>query len=170
MENSCKIPPNSRSSARVLVRFQECIHLQEFTRWTGSATVTSSVANNIAVITIKTSTIVSVGSLMRSASENRSLTAQTHYVIVRSGINTLYLGTFASQEPDVGELRFIARLSKSALPNGIPQAEINGGTAIEGSDVFLLNGQTRSKFYSSVSSFFAHVTKWYNLVSCSLAP
>ncbi|GLB38246.1 putative rhamnogalacturonan lyase B, N-terminal [Lyophyllum shimeji] len=97
----------------------------------GSATVTSSVANNIGVVTIKTSTI-------------------THYYIVRSGINTLYIGTYASAEPSVGELRFIARLSKSALPNGIPAAEVNGGTAIEGSDVFLLNGQTRSKFYSSV--------------------
>ncbi|KAF8158297.1 polysaccharide lyase family 4 protein [Crassisporium funariophilum] len=97
----------------------------------GSATVTSSVANSIAVITIRTSTI-------------------THYYIVRSGTNTLYIGTYASAEPTVGELRFIARLSKSALPNGIPAAEMNGGTAIEGSDVFLVNGQTRSKFYSSV--------------------
>ncbi|KAK1236237.1 hypothetical protein PQX77_000525 [Marasmius sp. AFHP31] len=97
----------------------------------GSATVTSSVANNIAIITIKTSTI-------------------THYYIVRSGTNTLYIGTFASAEPDVGELRFIARLNKASLPNGIPEAEVNGGTAIEGSDVFTINGQTRSKFYSSV--------------------
>lgn len=36
------------------------------------------------------------------------------------------------------------------MPNGHPNAEINGGTAIEGSDVFLVNGQTRSKFFSSV--------------------
>ncbi|KAJ3480857.1 hypothetical protein NLI96_g8063 [Meripilus lineatus] len=97
----------------------------------GSATVTSSVANNIAVITIKTSTI-------------------THYYIVRSGVNTLYIGTFASAEPDVGELRFIARLSKSALPNGPVPSEVNGGSTVEGSDVFSINGQTRSKFYSSV--------------------
>jgi len=61
------------------------------------------------------------------------------------------MGTFASQEPDVGELRFIARLLKTSLPNGIPQSDIQGGSAIEGSDVFLVNGQTRSKFYSSVS-------------------
>ncbi|KAJ7069904.1 Rhamnogalacturonase B, N-terminal-domain-containing protein [Mycena amicta] len=97
----------------------------------GSATVTSSVANNIAKITISTSTI-------------------THYYMVLSGQNTLYIGTFASAEPTVGELRFIARLLKSSVPNGIPASEVNGGTAIEGSDVFLLNGQTRSKFYSSV--------------------
>lgn len=63
----------------------------------------------------------------------------------------LYIGTFASAEPTVGELRFIARLLKTSLPNGIPQSEVNGGTAIEGSDVFLVDGQTRSKFYSSVS-------------------
>ncbi|KAF8195412.1 polysaccharide lyase family 4 protein [Pholiota molesta] len=102
----------------------------------GSATVTSSVANNIAIVTIKTSTI-------------------THYYIVKSGINTLYIGTYVTAEPAVGELRFIARLLKSALPNGITVngeqvSEVNGATAIEGSDVFLLDGQTRSKFYSSV--------------------
>lgn len=61
------------------------------------------------------------------------------------------MGTFASAEPTVGELRLIARLSRASLPNGIPQSDVNGGTAIEGSDVFLLNGQTHSKFYSSVS-------------------
>ncbi|KAG5340202.1 putative rhamnogalacturonate lyase A [Termitomyces sp. T112] len=111
--------------------------LQDSTKFTqlssglGSATVTSSVANNIAVIKITTSTIA-------------------HYYIVRSGINTLYIGTFASAEPSVGELRFIARLNKATLPNGNPNAEINGGTAIEGSDVFLVNGVTRSKFYSSI--------------------
>ncbi|KAF9483429.1 polysaccharide lyase family 4 protein [Pholiota conissans] len=102
----------------------------------GSASVSSSVANSIAIVTIRTSTI-------------------THYYIVKSGVNTLYIGTYASAEPEVGELRFIARLSKSAVPNGITingeqVSEVNGATAIEGSDVFLLNGQTRSKFYSSV--------------------
>ncbi|QRW25723.1 rhamnogalacturonate lyase [Rhizoctonia solani] len=52
-----------------------------------------------------------------------------------------------------GQLRFIARLSKSALPNGYTQSEVNGGTAIEGSDVFSTGGQTRSKFYSSVQFY-----------------
>ncbi|KAJ7175720.1 polysaccharide lyase family 4 protein [Mycena filopes] len=97
----------------------------------GSASVTSSVANNIAKITITTSTI-------------------THYYMVLSGVNTIYIGTFASAEPTVGELRFIARLSKATLPTGPVASEMNGGTAIEGTDVYLLNGQTRSKFYSSV--------------------
>ncbi|TEB39741.1 hypothetical protein FA13DRAFT_1703960 [Coprinellus micaceus] len=99
----------------------------------GTSSVSSNIVNgNIAVITIKTSTI-------------------THYYIVRSGINTLYIGTYASAEPSVGELRFLARLSKSALPNGHPSAEIQGSSStVEGSDVFAKSGQTRSKFYSSV--------------------
>lgn len=79
---------------------------------------------------------------------------QTHYYIVRSGTNTLYIGTYASAEPSVGELRFIARLSKSTLPNGPVASEMNNGQAIEGSDVYLVDGQTRSKFYSSVREFF----------------
>lgn len=123
----------------------------------GSATVTSSVNNDIAVITIKTSTIVgTINILLLTLLRFQS---QTHYYIVRSGTNIIYIGTFASAEPSVGELRFIARLSKSALPNGSPASEIQGGTAIEGSDVFTVNGQTRSKFYSSVSCMLGLVSK-----------
>ncbi|KAL0063192.1 hypothetical protein AAF712_009890 [Marasmius tenuissimus] len=38
----------------------------------------------------------------------------------------------------------------STVPNGIPAANIQGGTAIEAADIVgLADGQTRSKFYSS---------------------
>ena len=37
-------------------------------------------------------------------------------------------------QPSVGELRLIARLSRSAVPNSMTGADIKGGTAIEGSD------------------------------------
>ena len=50
-----------------------------------------------------------------------------------------------TQEPAIGELRFIARLKKTVLPKGNPAAEVDGGTVIEGKDVFLVDGQTRSK-------------------------
>lgn len=53
-------------------------------------------------------------------------------------------------EPDVGELRFIARLARSSLSSGYAVSDIQGGTAIEGSDVFDVDGETRSKFYSSL--------------------
>ncbi|SJL12842.1 related to Rhamnogalacturonate lyase A [Armillaria ostoyae] len=52
-------------------------------------------------------------------------------------------------EPSVGELRFIARLSQTTIPNGYDVSDIVGGTAIEGSDVYLVGSETRSKFYSS---------------------
>ncbi|KAI5896691.1 polysaccharide lyase family 4 protein [Schizophyllum commune H4-8] len=97
----------------------------------GSADVSSTADNGVAVVTISTDTI-------------------NHYYIVKEGENTIYIGTNASKEPDVGELRFIARLNKSALPNGIPESDVDGGEAIEGSDVFKIDGETRSKFYSSV--------------------
>jgi rhamnogalacturonan endolyase len=49
-------------------------------------------------------------------------------------------------EPSVGELRFIARLNAATIPTG-PTASTIAGTsgAIEGSDVYLVSGQTRSK-------------------------
>lgn len=53
-------------------------------------------------------------------------------------VNTLYTGTFPSAEPTVGELRFIVRLSKSTLPNGATQSEVNGGTAIEVRELWCL--------------------------------
>ncbi|KAI5832262.1 polysaccharide lyase family 4 protein [Schizophyllum commune Tattone D] len=71
------------------------------------------------------------------------------YYVAKYNDPSIHMATYTSSEPSVGELRFIARLKKSALPNGYAVSEMEGGTAIEGSDVFLVNGQTRSKFYSS---------------------
>ncbi|KAH7337790.1 Rhamnogalacturonase B, N-terminal-domain-containing protein [Rhizoctonia solani] len=100
----------------------------------GTATVSYKTTGNYIVVSIVTSTLT-----------------QTYVAV--SGQSAIYIGTYTTAEPDVGELRFIARLSKSALPNGYTQSEINGGTAIEGSDVYSLSGQTRSKFYSSVQFY-----------------
>ncbi|KAF9447821.1 polysaccharide lyase family 4 protein [Macrolepiota fuliginosa MF-IS2] len=73
----------------------------------------------------------------------------TQYYIAKYNDPAVHMATYISSEPSVGELRYISRLSKSAVPNGLTVSEVNGGTAIEGSDVYSLNGQTRSKFYSS---------------------
>ncbi|KAI8811911.1 Rhamnogalacturonase B, N-terminal-domain-containing protein [Cladochytrium replicatum] len=77
----------------------------------------------------------------------------THYMAVRKNVNNIHLATFISAEPSVGELRFIARLKRSAVPNGIPASDLAGNVgAVEGSDVYKLsNGQTRSKFYSGIN-------------------
>ena len=73
----------------------------------------------------------------------------THYYMARNGFNNIYMATYMTAEPDVGELRFIARLQQSKVPNCPAPSNIRGNTgAIESSDVFgLANGQTRSKYY-----------------------
>lgn len=71
----------------------------------------------------------------------------------KSGDSNIYMATYVTAEPSVGELRFIARLLPSVLPNEQPFGSVSttsgSSSAIEGSDVYLVNGQTRSKFYSS---------------------
>ncbi|KAF2089146.1 polysaccharide lyase family 4 protein [Saccharata proteae CBS 121410] len=98
----------------------------------GSANVTSEVLDQYVKTTCVTSTL-------------------THYIVVKSGDSTLYMATYTTEEPEVGELRFIARLNPTSLPLEYPFGTASttaGGTAIEGSDVFLVGNETRSKFYS----------------------
>ncbi|KAF4458346.1 rhamnogalacturonate lyase a [Fusarium albosuccineum] len=76
----------------------------------------------------------------------------THYYVVQNGQSIVYMATDTKSEPAIGELRYITRLDRSKLPDEYPfgdASNTSGGSAIEGSDVFLVNGQTRSKFYSS---------------------
>lgn len=78
------------------------------------------------------------------------------------------MGTYITAEPSIGELRYIARLKKSVLTTGVTGANVDGGTAIEGSDVFLVNGQTRSKFFSSVKFIddAVHCVKGSGVAAC----
>ncbi|ELU39352.1 rhamnogalacturonase B [Rhizoctonia solani AG-1 IA] len=56
-------------------------------------------------------------------------------------------------EPSVGELRFIARLNANTIPNGHGASKVAGSSStVEGSDVFVVSGQTRSKCEYSVCS------------------
>ncbi|KAI4652853.1 uncharacterized protein J4E78_007680 [Alternaria triticimaculans] len=63
------------------------------------------------------------------------------------------MATYTTAEPSIGELRFIARLKSSALPLeypfGVVSTTVGSTSTVEGSDVFVVAGQTRSKFYSS---------------------
>ncbi|PBK70971.1 polysaccharide lyase family 4 protein [Armillaria solidipes] len=71
------------------------------------------------------------------------------YYVARYNDPAIHMATYTTAEPSVGELRFIARLSQTTIPNGYDVSDIVGGTAIEGSDVYLVGSETRSKFYSS---------------------
>lgn len=74
-------------------------------------------------------------------------------MVFADGQNSIYMGTYTVSEPTVGELRYIFRLT--GLTETYPTysygdvSDTAGGTAIEGSDVYTVSGQTRSKFYSS---------------------
>ncbi|KAH9868276.1 hypothetical protein J1614_007348 [Plenodomus biglobosus] len=101
----------------------------------GSATVThETIGSQYVKVTCKTSTL-------------------THYLVAKSGDATIYMATHTTAQPTIGELRFIARLDNKILPSEYPFGEVSttvGSTStVEGSDVFVVNGQTRSKFYSS---------------------
>ncbi|KXT02183.1 hypothetical protein AC578_5960 [Pseudocercospora eumusae] len=101
----------------------------------GSATVTAQVISNKYIkVTCATSTL-------------------TQYIVAVSGDSNLYMATYITAEPAVGELRYLARLSNSILPSEYPFGRVSttaGNTkAIEGEDVYLVGSETRSKFYSS---------------------
>ncbi len=71
-----------------------------------------------------------------------------HYFVVRSGENTIYMATYVNGA-GAGELRWIQSLNRAVLPDIATPSDIKGGTAIESSDVYLVGGQTRSKYYGN---------------------
>ncbi|KAF2199717.1 Rhamnogalacturonase B [Delitschia confertaspora ATCC 74209] len=139
-ENPFKITVSSKSCdiTSILYRGEEFQYQSQYSHISsglGTATVKAeTISNQYAKITCTTSTL-------------------THYIVVKSGEATIYMATHTTAEPSVGELRFIARLQSSKLPLEYPfgSASTTGGSSstVEGSDVFVVNGQTRSKFYSS---------------------
>lgn len=78
----------------------------------------------------------------------------THYFLVRSGVNNVYMATYTAAEPHVGELRWITRLEQSVFPNSPkPSNTREAAKAIESRDVFGCNdGTTRSKYYGDAQS------------------
>lgn len=75
----------------------------------------------------------------------------THYLAVRQNENVIYMATYITAEPTVGELRWITRLSSSVFTVVPPESNLAGNTgAIESSDVFgMADGSTRSKYYGN---------------------
>ncbi|SDL01609.1 rhamnogalacturonan endolyase [Paenibacillus sp. OK060] len=100
----------------------------------GSANVTwnTSPSGSTLLITVSTSTL-------------------THYYASRGGENIIYMATYVTAEPSVGELRYIFRGNGSVL-TGVPANSNNRNNtgAIESEDVFgYANGQSTSKYYGN---------------------
>jgi rhamnogalacturonan endolyase len=96
------------------------------------ATATYTVSGTVAKITLTTPTLV-------------------HYLLVRQNENTIYMGTYVTAEPSVGELRWITRLNGSVF-TGVPvESNLRGNDGnVESTDVFHMpDGTTRSKYYGN---------------------
>ena len=109
----------------------------------GKATVTGTVmGGNCVKITIATD------------SKNGAVRSLTHYLIVRKGLNNIYMATYPTAEPSVGELRWITRLDASRFPNSPEPSNIRGTVkAIESKDVLgNADRTTRSKYYGDTKT------------------
>ena len=73
----------------------------------------------------------------------------THYFLVRRGHNVLYMATYLTQQPGVGEFRWITRLQTSPFPDSPVPSNIRGNVGdAESTDVKkMADGTTRSKYY-----------------------
>jgi rhamnogalacturonan endolyase len=99
-----------------------------------SPTVTAQQTGNFIIVTASTTTWQGSGTLH-------------HYYVAVSGQNNIYMATFVAS--GAGELRWIQYLNRSILTSINTPSDVNGGTAIESTDIDLVNGQTRSKYYSN---------------------
>ncbi|KAF6798826.1 rhamnogalacturonase b [Colletotrichum sojae] len=111
----------------------------------------SHISSGLGSATVESTTIkASTGNVIKITCTTSTL---THYLIVKEGEANVYMATYITAQPSIGELRFIARLNKDILPSEYPFGAVSttGGSSstVEGSDVFVVGGQTRSKFYSS---------------------
>jgi len=98
-----------------------------------SPTVSAQQTGNYIIITASTSTWYGSGTLR-------------HYYVAVNGQNNVYMATYAGS---AGELRWIQYLNRGILTTINTPSDVNGGTAIESTDIDLVNGQTRSKYYSN---------------------
>jgi rhamnogalacturonan endolyase len=99
------------------------------------ATVTAAQNGNIIVITESATNWYGSGTIH-------------HYLVARNGDAAIYMATFVDTN-GAGELRWIQEFDRRVITNMNQDADVNGGTAIESTDVFLVNGQTRSKYYGN---------------------
>jgi rhamnogalacturonan endolyase len=100
--------------------------------------------------TITTSVDLTAGTAIVAATD--SSLGVTQYYVARNSYDIIYMATYAGgpSPPTPGEMRYIFYLDRSIFTVD-PYSDINGRTAIEGSDVFAdpSTGYTYSKFYSS---------------------
>ncbi|KAK4213772.1 rhamnogalacturonase B [Rhypophila decipiens] len=117
------------------VQYQGTSKMSALNSGLGTSTVTGETINGYVKITV--------------VSKSQPL---THYYVAKPSEPTIYMGTYITAEINPGELRWLARLRRSAIPNGWhgDAGVLDGCQAFEGKDTFKCpNGQTRCKMYTS---------------------
>ncbi|KAK3331503.1 rhamnogalacturonase B, partial [Apodospora peruviana] len=117
------------------VQYQGTSKMSALNSGLGTSTVTAETINGYVKITV--------------AAKSQPV---THYFVSKANDPTIYMGTYITGEINPGELRWLARLRRSVVPNGWhgDVANLDGCTAFEGKDTFKCpNGQTRCKMYTS---------------------
>ena len=97
-------------------------------------TVSVRQTGNYIIITASTTTWYGSGTLL-------------HYYVAVNAQNNVYMATYVGS--GAGELRWIQYLNRDVLTSIYTPSDVNGGTAIESTDIDLVNGQTRLKYYSN---------------------
>ena len=122
--------------------------LNDTAKPSGIASGLGSTGTSVTATTSGSNIIVTVA----TDGTNGVVTGLTHYYVVQSGVNTIYMATHVTAEPAVGELRWITRLQGSLFTSVPANSEIRlTDTTVESSDVFGIaaSGVTYSKYYGN---------------------
>jgi rhamnogalacturonan endolyase len=130
------------------IKYNNGPELQNQSSWShiasgyGPVTSTASNLNGVIKITCQTSP------------SNSVVKSLTHYFLVRSNVNTIYMASYLTQQPSVGEFRWITRLDAGQFPNRPVPSNIEGSVGnVESADVkWMPDGTTRSKYYGDTET------------------
>ncbi|KAF4814814.1 Rhamnogalacturonate lyase A [Colletotrichum tropicale] len=117
------------------VEYQGTSKMSQINSGLGASTVTAETVGGVVKITVK------AGSQ-----------PLTHYYVAKPDDPTIYMATHITGEIAPGELRWLARLRRAAVPTGWhgDVADLDGCTAFEGKDTFrCADNTTRCKMYTS---------------------
>ncbi|KAF6786159.1 rhamnogalacturonase b [Colletotrichum sojae] len=117
------------------VQYQGTTKMSQINSGLGASTVTAETVKGFVKITVK------AGSA-----------PLTQYYVAKPNDPTIYMATHITGEIDPGELRWLARLRRAAVPTGVhgDVANLDGCTAFEGKDTFRCpDNTTRCKMYTS---------------------
>jgi rhamnogalacturonan endolyase len=133
------------------IKYNGGVELQDQSKWShlGSSygSVTSTLTTYGSGTPATTDDFIKIA--CATSASNSYSPSLTHHFIVRRGQNIIYMATYLTQQPGVGEFRWITRLQATPFPDSPTPSDIRGNVGnAESTDVKLMaDGTTRSKYY-----------------------